>query len=54
MENIIYEYENIENQRENAYVKVVLIVQNLDGPCITCDSRLISRQMLIVQLDKMK
>lgn len=42
MENIISEYENIENQRANAYVKVVRIVQNLNGSCITCDSGLIS------------
>jgi len=54
MENNIYEYQNIENLREDAYVKVVEIVKNLKDPCITYESRLILRQMLMVELDKMK
>lgn len=54
LENIIFECENIDIKRANAYVKVVGIVRDLNGLCITCDTGLISKDILMARLEKLK
>jgi len=54
LEDIISECGNIENKREDVYLKAVANIHGLNGLCITYESGLIAKERLMVDLEKLK
>lgn len=54
LEDIIYECENIESRRVDAYVKAINIVQGSKWFTHHCDSGLILKDAVMAELEKLK
>jgi len=54
LEDIISQCGNIENKREDVYLKEVAIIHGLNGSCITYEPGLITKERLMVDLEKLK
>jgi len=54
LDGIIFECGDIENRRENTYVKAITIVRDLNCLCVTYVFGLILKDRLMAELEKLK